>query len=65
MARVLHVVPRKEKKITCEACGHRIAYVDNDVKRHDGTDYGGGPDGREWIDCPNEACRKMITIRTW
>lgn len=52
-----------EKKITCHNCGARLSYVPNDVKVYSGTDYGGGPDGEEWINCPN--CRKRVTIRSW
>lgn len=63
MARVIGTDPKVEKEISCRGCGSKIAYVQNDVKRHDGTDYSGGPDGREWIDCPS--CGEEITIRSW
>lgn len=63
MARVIEDVPRVEKRTVCNGCGRTIAYVPNEVKRHEGTDYGGGPDGRKWIDCP--ACGDMITLERW
>jgi predicted RNA-binding Zn-ribbon protein involved in translation (DUF1610 family) len=63
MARVLKEIPLKEKQTVCYSCGHTIAYVLNDVKEYHGTDYSGGPDGREWIVCPN--CNKDIILRSW
>lgn len=65
MARVLKKVKPKEKKVVCPECGYTIAYVRNDVKSYSGTDIGGGPDGREWIVCPNEECKEDITLRSW
>ena len=55
--------PQVEKKITCPNCGATLAYVPNDVKERNGTDYGGGPDGVTWIDCPE--CSKQVTISRW
>jgi hypothetical protein len=56
--------PKVEKIVLCrDGCGATIAYVPNDVKSYSGSDYSGGPDGHEWIVCPN--CRKRIIIRTW
>lgn len=63
MARVVADAPEVEKHVNCRGCAKRIAYVGNDVHKREGTDYGGGPDGREWIVCPN--CGKQITIRSW
>ena len=51
------------KRVCCRNCGALLEYVPNDVKRRDGTDYGGGPDGEEWVDCPN--CDKKAIIRSW
>ena len=51
------------KQIICRNCGVKLEYTPNDVKRRDGTDYSGGPDGKEWIVCPN--CNKEVTIRSW
>ena len=63
--KVLSVKPVKtvEKKIACRSCGAMLAYVPNDVLEYHGTDYGGGPDGCEWIICAN--CGKEVTIRSW
>lgn len=55
--------PEVEKKVTCRGCGSIIGYVENDVKSYSGTDYTGGADGREWVNCPN--CGKEIVIRSW
>lgn len=55
--------PAVVKKISCRGCGARLEYVPNDVKSRHGTDYGGGPDGAEWIDCPR--CGKRVIIRSW
>lgn len=55
--------PKVVKRVSCGNCGARLEYVPNDVKRRDGTDYGGGPDGAEWVDCPK--CEKPAIIRTW
>ena len=51
------------KKIVCRNCGVTLEYVPNDVRRYDGTDYSGGPDGCEWVDCPK--CSKRAIIRSW
>lgn len=55
--------PQVVKRISCRGCGAQLEYVPNDVKSRHGTDYGGGPDGAEWIVCPN--CGKEVTIRRW
>ncbi len=67
MARVIELgpSPEVEKKIDCPNCGAKVGYVKNDVQERNGTDMSGGPDGREWIVCPNTACGKTITIRSW
>ncbi len=64
MARVVEGKPPVEKEIVCRnGCGLTIAYVQNDVQSCHGTDIGGGPDGAEWIICPNR--KKQILIRSW
>lgn len=55
--------PKIVKQIVCRHCGATLEYVPNDVKSRHGTDYGGGPDGCEWVDCPN--CNKKAIIRSW
>lgn len=61
--RVVRSVPPKELKVVCRECGCTIAYVKNDIKSYSGTDISGGPDGCEWVNCPN--CHKEITLRSW
>jgi len=63
--KVLSRKPAKEvrKRITCRGCGARLEYVPNDVQTRSGTDYGGGPDGAEYIICPD--CQSRVTIRSW
>jgi hypothetical protein len=65
MARVIELGPNPEveKRINCQGCGAKIGYTLNDVQKYSGTDISGGPDGREWVVCPN--CGKDITIRSW
>ena len=55
--------PRMAKKITCRSCGVGLEYFPIDVKKYEGRDYSGGPDGREWIVCPR--CGQDVTIRSW
>jgi hypothetical protein len=63
--KVIKVEPSKEvvKEAICKGCGATLEYVPNDVKSRHGTDYGGGPDGEEWIDCPN--CQQRVVLRSW
>lgn len=63
--RVVSKGPAKEieKEIVCKNCGATLSYVPRDVKSRHGTDYGGGPDGAEWIDCPE--CNSNVVIRSW
>lgn len=51
------------KRVTCRECATILEYTPNEVKEEHGTDYGGGPDGREWVDCPN--CGRRAIIRSW
>ena len=55
--------PSVVKTILCKFCGAKLEYVPYDITRYDGTDMGGGPDGKEWIVCPN--CKKDVIIRSW
>ena len=51
------------KEIVCvKGCGSTLSYVPNDVQERHGKDYGGGPDGAEWIVCP--VCDKNVIIRS-
>ena len=51
------------KEIVCGNCGATLSYTPNEIQSYHGTDIGGGPDGQEWIDCPN--CTKKAIIRSW
>ncbi len=51
------------KKCTCKECGAVLRYGKHEVKSYHGTDWSGGPDGREWITCPS--CGNDVTIRSW
>lgn len=55
--------PKVVKHATCGGCGAQLEFVPNDVERREGTDYGGGPYGTEWVVCPD--CGKEVIIRSW
>lgn len=47
----------------CHNCGAVCSYEKGDVQEYHGTDYGGGPDGQEWINCGS--CRERIILKSW
>lgn len=51
------------KRITCEKCASILEYTDNELKKYSGTDYSGGADGHEWIDCP--CCGNKVITKSW
>jgi competence CoiA-like predicted nuclease len=51
------------KQITCRSCDSVLQYHKGEVKEYHGRDYSGGPDGKEWIDCP--VCNEEVIIRAW
>jgi hypothetical protein len=63
--KIIKLKPHREvaKQIVCRECGATLEYVPNDVKSYHGTDYGGGPDGCTWVNCPN--CKKRAIIASW
>ena len=65
MVKVVRIEPDKTvvKEIVCRHCGATLSYTPIDVQSEHGTDYSGGPDGREWITCAN--CSRQVTIRSW
>jgi len=63
MAKVVGKDNAAVKRVTCRECASIIEYTQHEVKSVHGTDYGGGPDGMEWVDCPN--CGKRAVIRSW
>lgn len=63
---MVKVVGRDEsavKRITCRGCASILEYKLCEVKKYSGTDYSGGSDGCEWVDCPN--CGHQAIIRSW
>lgn len=65
MVKVISTDPDKTvtKEIVCRNCGATLEYVPNEVQSRHGTDYGGGPDGEEWVNCPN--CGQKAIIKSW
>lgn len=69
MASVVGYDESAKTRVTCKArssrpgCGAIIEYTRQDVKSYSGTDYSGGSDGSEWIDCPG--CGQQIILRSW
>lgn len=59
----LGLVKSKMLKTICKNCFHELLYTPNDVHSYNGTDISGGPDGQEWINCPN--CKKRSILRSW
>lgn len=55
--------PSVVKRVICKSCGVTLEYVPCEVKKYEGRDYSGGPDGQEWIDCPK--CTNMVILRSW
>ena len=55
--------PEVVKRVVCRHCGVTLEYVPNDMKRYDGRDMGGDPDGYEWVDCPS--CNQQVVVRSW
>lgn len=55
--------PSGHKRVKCPRCLVTIEYAPKDLRRHDGTDISGGPDGREWVVCPG--CGGEATTRSW
>ena len=51
------------KRVTCRNCSSVLEYIPAEVKSRSGRDYSGGPDGKEWIDCP--CCGKEVTLKSW
>ncbi len=55
--------PSVVKQVICRQCGATLEYVPIDVKKYEGRDYSGGPDGHTWIDCPN--CSNKVILTSW
>lgn len=63
MAEAIGTDERHIKAVSCTNCATIVRYTESEVKRIDGTDYGGGPDGCTYITCPK--CSKRITLTSW
>lgn len=63
MARVVGESPEVLNRCSCRGCAALIEYGLNEVQRYYGTDYSGGPDAKEWINCPR--CGREVILRTW
>ncbi len=63
MPRVIKKGKKRERKVECDECGSTIGYFKEDIEEYHGTDISGGPDGQEWINCPE--CREKIILRSW
>lgn len=63
--KVIEKKPHKKvvKRKICPNCGATLEYTPKDVQTYSGRDYSGGPDGREYIGCPN--CHETVTLRSW
>jgi hypothetical protein len=55
--------PLYVKRVSCNHCASQLEYTKNEVKSVHGTDYSGGPDGYEWIDCP--VCFNKVILKSW
>jgi hypothetical protein len=53
----------KIKKVTCKSCASILEYTKYEVQERYGTDWSGGSDGVEWIDCPS--CHGKVILRSW
>jgi len=62
MVSVVGKDPRAVKRVTCKNCGAILEYTKAEVREHHGTDYGGGPDGFEYIKCPQ--CTARVVLRS-
>ncbi len=51
------------KRVTCKSCASILEYTPSEVKKQEGRDISGGPDGREWIECP--VCYTFVILRSW
>jgi uncharacterized protein with PIN domain len=63
MVRIIGEAPEAMKITVCRNCATRLEYTQSEVKEYHGVDYSGGPDGREWIDCPK--CHKEVVLKSW
>ena len=63
MAKVIGKDQSAVKRVTCKNCASILEYTNCEVQEYHGRDYSGGPDGQEWIVCPE--CSKKVILRSW
>ena len=63
MVKVIGKDLNKVHKATCKSCASILEYTLSEIKKYRGTDWGGGPDGTDWIDCPS--CGHQVILRSW
>jgi RNase P subunit RPR2 len=51
------------KRVTCRGCASILEYTTKEVQVQHGTDYGGGSDGTEWVNCPS--CGGEAIVKSW
>jgi hypothetical protein len=63
--RIIEKKPDKSvlKEVICRNCGVKLEYTPNDIRKYEGRDISGGPDGSWWITYPK--CRERIILRSW
>jgi len=57
--------PSGFKRVKCGHCYATIEYAPIDVRRVDGRDISGEPDGYEYVICPYNGCGREIVLRRW
>ena len=63
MVTIVRIDESKQKEANCRNCGATLRYIDSEVKEYHGLDRSGGPEGREWIVCPN--CNGAVNLKVW
>jgi len=63
VVKVVGLDERAVKRVTCKSCASILEYTLSEVKSRRGTDWSGGSDGAEWVDCPK--CGWQAIIKSW
>jgi len=53
------------RRVACRDCKAVIEYLPEEVERHDGRDWTGGPAGYERVKCPRQGCPGHGYVRSW
>ena len=64
MVKVISTIPPPSivKELICRKCGATLEYTPNDIRKKIVTDYTGGSDEYQYIDCPNCNNANRISI---